>query len=546
MATKWHEEFDTVVLGSGISGLATAIAAQKHCLRTLLIEKAGLLGGGTCYSAALIWIGRSHLAKAAGVKDSREAVHEYMSFMSGGQAVAENMDTLIDVSPKALKFFENCGIRFRLVKGVPDHYVGMAPSALTYGRSIEADLVSGNALGRWQNCVLTPKNSPYRMLAEELVAWGGFSNQSNWDPALMHERELADMRGVGVGIITNFLRAALAAGVTIRTGQTTRELIAEGGRVTGIALAGKGTASRSIRARRGVVISTGGYESNPAMVGGFEGLPGLQSMYPASMTGDGMVLGTSVGGAIHVIQNHMQLFLAYNVPVGTKPGEHELRLAGIIELCSPNTIVVNKSGQRFADESYFQKMAPKLREFNVETHQYPNLPCFLVFDQQFADNYSFAGRPAGSPIPRWVKRSDTTEGLARSLGIDVKALGKTVRRFNGFVKNGRDEDFGRGELKWTLAREKRGRAPRSLGTLQRAPFYGIELSPTVAGSAGLLTSRHAQVLRFDREPIPGLYAVGNSAARIEYGSGYQAGLTMASGMTFGLMAGMHMKKSAGR
>ena len=546
MATRWHEEFDTVVLGSGIAGLATAIAARKNGLRTLLVEKSDLIGGGTCYSAALIWIGQSHLAKAAGVKDSREAVHEYMSFMAAGQAVDENMDTLIDVSPKALKFFENCGIRFRLVRGVPDHYVGMAPSALTYGRSIEADLVSGKALGRWQDRVLTPKNSPYRMLAEELVAWGGFSNQSNWNPALMREREDADMRGVGVGIITNFLRAALAAGVTIRTGQTTRELVTESGRVTGIVLEGSSGRARAVRARRGVVIATGGYDSNPAMMKSFEGIPGVQSMYPPSLTGDGMVLGTAVGGAVHVIQNHMQLFLGYNVPVGKKPGEHELRLAGIIELCSPNTIVVNKSGLRFADESYFQKMAPRLREFNVETHQYPNLPCFLVFDQQFADNCSFAGRPAGAPIPRWVRRSDTIEGLAKALSIDAKALGRTVRRFNGFVKQGRDEDFGRGELKWTLAKEKRGQAPRSLGTLQRAPFYGIELSPTIASSAGLLINRHAQVLSFEREPIAGLYAVGNAAAHTEFGSGYQAGLTMASGMTFGLMAGMHMKKAAGR
>lgn len=546
MATKWHEEFDTVVLGSGIAGLATAIAAQKNGLRTLLVEKTGLIGGGTCYSAALIWIGQSHLAKAAGVKDSREAVHEYMSFMAAGQAVAENMDTLIDVSPKALKFFENCGIRFRLVRGVPDHYVGMAPSALTYGRSIEADLVSGKTLGRWQDRVLTPKNSPFRMLAEELVAWGGFSNQSNWNPALMREREDADMRGVGVGIITNFLRAALAAGVTIRTGQTTRELVTESGRVTGIVLEGSGGRPRAVRARSGVVIATGGYDSNPGMMKSFEGLPGVQSMYPPGLAGDGMVLGTAVGGAVHVIQNHMQLFLGYNVPVGNKPGEHELRLAGIIELCSPNTIVVNRSGLRFADESYFQKMAPRLREFDVETHQYPNLPCFLVFDQQFADSCSFAGRPAGAPIPRWVRRSDSIEGLANLLGVDAKNLDRTVRRFNGFVRRGRDEDFGRGELKWTLAKEKRGSAPRSLGTLQRAPFYGIELSPSVASSAGLLTNRHAQVLRFGREPVDGLYAVGNAAAHTEFGSGYQAGLTMASGMTFGLMAGLHMKRSGVR
>ena len=63
--------------------------------------------------------------------------------------------------------------------------------ALDLQNLLEADLVSGTTLGRWQHRVLTPKNSPYRMLAEELVAWGGFSNQSNWDPALMRAREEA-------------------------------------------------------------------------------------------------------------------------------------------------------------------------------------------------------------------------------------------------------------------------------------------------------------------------------------------------------------------
>jgi hypothetical protein len=41
-------------------------------------------------------------------------------------------------------------------------------------------------------------------------------------------------------------------------------------------------------------------------------------------------------------------------------------------------------------------------------------------------------------------------------------------------------------------------------------------------------------------PIPGLYSAGNASAHTEYGVGYQAGHSLASGMTFGYLAVLHM------
>ena len=63
-------------------------------------------------------------------------------------------------------------------------------------------------------------------------------------------------------------------------------------------------------------------------------------------------------------------------------------------------------------------------------------------------------------------------------------------------------------------------------------------------SAGLLTDEHARVVHQRRRPIPGLYATGVASARTELGAGYQAGLNMASGMTFGLLAAEHMLREA--
>src|SRR5205814_10152768 len=101
------------------------------------------------------------------------------------------------------------------------------------------------------------------------------------------------------------------------------------------------------------------------------------------------------------------------------------------------------------------------------------------------------------------------------------------------------EDFHRGERQWKLATAAHG-GNSGLGTLERPPFYGIELQPAGGSSAGLLTDAHARVIHQRRRPIPGLYATGNAAAATEQGIGYQAGLSLAASMTFSYLAIRHM------
>src|SRR3954465_14152615 len=117
-------DYDVVVLGSGIAGLAGALAAHELGLKPVVLEKAGTLGGGTINSYGLIWVGQNHLAAAAGIADTREEGLAYMRFLGGGGLDEERMSTFVDRSPEALKFFESCGVRFRLVRGVTDHYHG--------------------------------------------------------------------------------------------------------------------------------------------------------------------------------------------------------------------------------------------------------------------------------------------------------------------------------------------------------------------------------------------------------------------------------------
>ena len=66
---SWDEVFDVVIVGSGIAGVSTALAASELRLRPILIEKGEKLGGGTSFSMGGIWIGNNHLARAAGYKE---------------------------------------------------------------------------------------------------------------------------------------------------------------------------------------------------------------------------------------------------------------------------------------------------------------------------------------------------------------------------------------------------------------------------------------------------------------------------------------------
>src|ERR1700730_6594522 len=535
------DAWDIVILGSGIAGLAGALAAHEMGLRPVILEKASKLGGGTVNSYGLIWVGQNHLARAAGYDDTRGEVISYMRFLGGGSLDDERMTAFVDRSREALKFFEECGVCFHVIRGVTDHYYGKSPGSHAVGRSVEVELISGFDLGDCRSRLSVPEDVPCFVTAEEQIAWGGINRFSGWDPDLVRERKRQDMRGKGLGLICHFLKALHARDVTVLTDQHVERLATENGRVTGVVM----RSGETIGASKGVILATGGYGANPQMSWQFEQLPGFaqeaSGLMPASLTGDGLVLGAEVGGILHKIENSLRVMLSYTIPPEIPGAKATCVYAGIVELCSQHTMLVNKHGMRFADETFFQGIVPQLPLFYSVRHEYPNLPAYLIFDAQYLRKYSFANQPIGSDVPKTVSRAGNLQELAAKLGGDLDHLEKTVRRFNGFVQTGADEDFHRGENQWKLASVKAAQSTNgSLGTIEEPPFYGIELRPAGGSSVGLLTDSRGQVIHQRRHPFPGLYAAGNVAAATEHGVGYQAGLSLASSMTFSYLAVRHM------
>src|SRR5512144_1083473 len=94
--------YDVVILGSGIAGLAGALAAHELGLRPIVLEKATLLGGGTVHSYGLVWVGQNHLARDAGIADSQDDVLAYMRFLGGGAVDEHRLAAFVERSAEVL------------------------------------------------------------------------------------------------------------------------------------------------------------------------------------------------------------------------------------------------------------------------------------------------------------------------------------------------------------------------------------------------------------------------------------------------------------
>jgi hypothetical protein len=256
--------------------------------------------------------------------------------------------------------------------------------------------------------------------------------------------------------------------------------------------------------------------------------------------GDGFVMAAEQGAAFMVMHWNLSPKLGYHVEGETADGQPLTRGAGSREVAYPHSLLVNRAGQRFADESAFGDVATKLRHFDPWTHHLINVPCYLIFDSQYLVKYGLPPLPPGAEPPDWLPRGKTLDELAERLGVDAAGLAATVERFNGFVNAGADADFQRGRMPWSrqAAGDLTQKNP-NLGSVSEPPFFGLPMLPIQGNSVGLVTTSMGQVVHLRGHPIPGLYACGEVAAWRHVGVGYQAGLSLAGAMTFGWLAAQH-------
>jgi len=366
----------------------------------------------------------------------------------------------------------------------------------------------GQYVNQWRMAELHAKEAPDRV--RELEAWGAVFDRTK-DGRILQRHfgghkypRLAHVGDrTGLEMIRTLQDHGVHQGIDVYMEHTILSLLKDGDRVVGAFGYERERGRFKIFRAKAVVLATGGGEGwRLAMPAGAEVSVGVvrQGMVQIHVPGEEHLDGTPV-----------------------TRGNYELRMR--------HGLVVNRRGQRFGNEYFFQALGAQLHAFETwGEHRFINIPCYLIFDHTLVDTYSFAGLPPGYTAGlAWVPQGHTLAELAQHLHLPAAAIEATVARFNAHARRGEDPDF--------------HRPTESLGPIEQPPFYGLELAspPVSAGTIGLVTTPQAQVLHHEtRQPILGLYACGQIvAARLDLGVGYQAGCQLMRALVHGFLAAEH-------
>ena len=232
-----------------------------------------------------------------------------------------------------------------------------------------------------------------------------------------------------------------------------------------------------------MVLASGGFEWNAALRERFLPGPLTHPHSPPSNEGDGLAMAMAVGADL-ANMNESWWYPASSLPGEEYDGRPLARFVGV-ERTAPHSIMVNRFGQRFVNEAgNYNDIGKSFFSFDINEYAPRNLPCWVVFDQQYRSRYPVATCRPGDPDPGWLPVHDTLGGLALRAGIDPVGLAETVERWNRFVGQGRDRDFGRG---WSAYDRFHGdpTAPHpNLGTVEEGPFYALPVHVGIGGDEG--------------------------------------------------------------
>ncbi|WP_181696362.1 FAD-binding protein [Nocardia sp. GTS18] len=542
---QWDHEVGFLVVGSGAGGLTGALAAADRGLDTLVIEKAAHYGGSTALSGGGIWVPNNPTLLREGLRDDRADVRAYLDAVVGDRVPTANLDRFIDEGPRMLEFLETSPhLRFQWCTGYSDYHPE-APGGRPAGRSIEPlpvdlkqlgpdeDLLRPAALATPPGLFITSKD--FVQLNMVTRTW-----KARWTALLTGLRAIKaivlrrHMDTLGRALIARLRLALRDAGVPLWLNTPLRSLITDDtGAVIGV-IAERGGREIRIRARAGVLLATGGFEHNQAMRKQYLPDGGRDNFSAASAdnTGDGIVAGEKVGAAVDLMDD------AWWMPSFQRPeGVNQVLVS---ERSIPCSIIVDSSGARFTNEA-----APYVTFVHAQlagSHD----PAWLIFDAKAKSRYPIGGVVPGQKFPAsWLesgllRTGATVDELAAAIGVPALGLRESVERFNGFARNGHDDDFGRGDSAYDNYYGDPTLPQPTLDPLDRGPYYALRIRIGDLGTkGGLVYNENAQVLRADGSVIDGLYAAGNTSAAVMGNDYAGAGATIGPAMVFGYVAADH-------
>lgn len=539
----WDAETDLIAVGSGGGGLAAAITASEHGLDAMVLERTDLVGGVTAYSMGEVWVPGNHHAAAMGIEDSPESGFRYVKRLSLDYGDDRAILNQAVHAPAALRWFEEqIGLRMTVIRHCPDYYYGATNDSVSEGRLLEVEPFPAETLGEWQHRTRISPHVLYGMTHADIFDNGGSPNILAWDWTVMGERLAKDERCLGPGLAGYFVKGALDRGIPLLTGVNVEELIGDGERIVGVKATRDGKPF-FVKARKGVVIAVSSYERNRDYGKTIGQQLEAESVIMPEADGAHLRLAGPFGARTARVPD--VTMLAIRIP-GEELQEGVPLWRGVMPYIGlPHTIVVNRAGRRFANESFYRSIYFETDRIAGNDQTHVNMPSWMVIDSQARGKYPIGSLMPGQELPESMAiKADSLAELADKAGFDAAGFLDTVARWNGYCAEVRDPEFGRGEHLWgQWMSGHRGNKPHpNFGTIEQGPFYALPLS-RVAGSGiaagGLLCDTHSRVMGWNGMPIEGLYAAGNSVARLDNGAVMQSGMSNARGMTQGWLAGKH-------
>jgi succinate dehydrogenase/fumarate reductase flavoprotein subunit len=523
----WDKEADVVVIGAGAMGLPASIEATEHGASVILIDANFDVGGHAIVSGGNVALGGgTSRQKKYGVEDSPDLVFRDMTDWS---VVEPNGFPDYRYNDKEIirAFADNSAPTYEWLVEHGVIFVEKAPDTLGGGQT-------GNSAPRENHA------AP--------MAWPRMQTGKPADPA-----EAATMSS-GVGLVRPLEAAARKAGVQIllktkMTGLVRQEL--SSGRILGVKASSDGK-TLNIRARKGVILATGGSSHNvnfrrmfdTRLTEEYDGVAGEPySFQDGSGELAALAIGASLWGAWgNLAEVGQRVTKAGRIGcqygyanLEWEPGSpvfHLARARGLAVRDYQNVILVNQAGLRFYDETQgqyttngYHSIQPYtygsyLNAANIKYHPANFLdaalagtgdavngggPIWAIFDSEAVKRQNWTVEPPYVDIAEgYFFSANSIPDLAAAIvnkhqhkPMPGSALENTVARYNSFVDSGKDADFEKPAPKYKI---------------EKPPFYAAWATPVIHDTrAGLRINAKCQVMDFSGNVIPGLYCGGESA-----------------------------------
>jgi succinate dehydrogenase/fumarate reductase flavoprotein subunit len=555
-------ECDVLVAGSGAAGLAAAVTAAHQGARVILVEKAPVFGGTSCFSAGLVWIPGSRQARAAGIQDDPAAALQYLRGEGEPFLDEPKAQAYVQQAADIFAWFEDhTHVSYHLSPLWPDYHQGVA-GASRGGRSLGANPFDARRLGA-RMAHLRPPLASTTILGgmmvgrEDLVHYYGMSG--SWPSRVvvgkrvlryLKDRLSGHPRSTrlsnGNALVGMLALSAFERGVDLRLNTPVKQLLLEGDRVSGVLVQGV-EGPYEIRARAGVVLACGGFPASAALRERYYAHVAAgknhRTAAPSANTGDALQIASQAGVALKEAQHHPAAWTPMSL-VPQADGS-DVPFPHYNDRGKAGYIAVDRRGRRFISESLsYHDFVPAMINACRDDAE---VCSWVLCDSRAIRQYGL-GRVPPWPLPigsfvrsGYLKRGESLEELAQACGIHAAGLKQTVVRLNAGAGQGIDEEFNKGADVYERFNGSRGHTPNPcVAPIETAPFYAVKVVPGDIGSfVGLQTDEHARALDAQRRPIDGLYVAGNDAASFMGGTYPGAGITLGPAMIFGHIAAKH-------